>query len=208
MPNAGGARDGIKMSLGLHVPQTRRPIRRALARLLLRALGWKLDVTLPDVPKMVVIAAPHTSNWDGWYAVLTIFALDLRIALFAKHTLFRWPFGPLARWMNFLPVDRRAAGGMVAQTQAAFAQRKQLVVGIAAEGTRQRVEQWKSGFWQIARAAQVPLVCAYLDYGRKVVGIGPVFMPSEDYAQDLARIQAFYRTITPHTPENFALPPG
>lgn len=192
------------MTFGDQVPQSRRPVRRALARLLLRMLGWKLDVTLPNVPKMVLVAAPHTSNWDGLYAVLTIFALDLRISLFAKHTLFRWPLAGFSRWIGFLPIDRRAAGGMVAQTRAAFAEREQLIIGLAAEGTRKRMVEWKSGFWQIARAAQVPIVCAYLDYGRKTCGIGPVFLPTEDYAADLRRIQAFYRTITPHTPDNFA----
>lgn len=191
------------------IARSGRPIRSRLGRLALRLAGWRSEVQLPNVPKMVIVAAPHTSNWDGFYAIATVFALDLRIAIFAKHTLFRWPLlGGFFRRAGLLPVDRSAAGGLVGQTHRAFAEREQLIVCVAAEGTRRRNPNWKSGFWQIARSAQVPIVCAYLDYRRKVVGTGPVFMPSEDFAQDLALIQGFYRTITPHTPANFATAPA
>ena len=192
------------MDIGHQVPRSRRPFRRWLGKLILHSLGWQLDVKLPDVPKMVVLAAPHTSNWDFVFAVATIFALDLRMNLFAKHTLFKWPWGGFFRWAGLMPVDRRAANGVVGQTTQAFAEHPQLMIGLAPEGTRKRVVSWKSGFWQIARGAQIPIVCAYVDYRRKVVGIGTVLMPGEDFAADLATIQAFYRTITPHTPANFA----
>lgn len=194
------------MELGDQVPQTRSPLRRWLGRTILRCSGWTLEMDLPNVPKMVVLAAPHTSNWDFVFAVAAIFALNLRINLFAKHTLFRWPFGGFLRWAGLIPVDRRAANGIVGQTTAAFAQRQQLMIGLAPEGTRRRVGKWKSGFWQITKGAQVPIVCAYLDYRRKVVGSGLVLMPGSDYETDLAKILAFYRTIKPCRPENFAAP--
>lgn len=181
-------------------------MRSRIARGLLNLFGWRTAVVLPDVPKMVILAAPHTTNWDGLFAVLTIFALNLKLNLFAKHSLFRWPFGGFMRWCGMLPVDRRAAGGLVAQTTAAFAEHPGLLIGIAPEGTRTRNATWKSGFWQIARAANVPIVCAYLDYEQKICGIGPVFMPSESFEADLEKIQVFYRTVKPHSPENFATP--
>lgn len=192
------------MSHGDLVPRISRPFRRWLGNVVLRMYGWRLEMQLPNEPKMVVLAAPHTSNWDFVFAVATIFALDLRINLFAKHTLFRWPFGGFFRWAGLMPVDRRAANGVVGQTTEAFAQHPQLMIGLAPEGTRSRAVKWKSGFWQIAQGAQVPIVCAYLDYHRKVAGTGLVLMPSDNYDTDLAKIQAFYQTITPCRPENFA----
>lgn len=190
--------------IGASVPRTQRPFRRWLGRTVLAHYGWTLDMQLPDEPQLVVLAAPHTSNWDFVFAVATIFALDLRIALMAKHTLFRWPFGAFFRWAGLIPVNRSAPQGAVGEMTRAFAQNPQLVIGLAPEGTRRRVEKWKSGFWQIARAAQVPIACAYLDYERKVAGANLVLRPSDDYEADLARIREYYRHVKPHTSSNFA----
>jgi len=192
------------VDIGPRVPRTGRPVLRWLALRLLGACGWRLDVHLPDEPKLVVLAAPHTSNWDGFFAIVAMLALDLQLGLFVKHTLFRPPFRGLLTWLGAIPIDRTAAGGLVAQTVNAFNTRPQLLIGLAPEGTRYRATQWKRGFHLIAHGAQVPIVCAYLDYARKVVGTGPVLPPTHDYAQDLETIQAFYRTITPKRPERFS----
>lgn len=192
------------IEMGPRVPRRPHALLRWLAERLMALHGWRVDVRMPDVPKMVILAGPHTSNWDGYFAILTMLVLELQLGLFVKHTAFK---GILGRWLHALgaiPIDRSAPGGLVAQTVEAFRSHEQLAIGIAPEGTRARVDKWKRGFHLIAAGAQVPMVCAYMDYARKTVGIGPIVMPSADYAKDLETIQAFYRTITPHTPANFS----
>lgn len=192
------------VNIGPRVPRTARPVLRWCALRLLGLLGWRLDVNLPDEPKLVILAAPHTSNWDGVLAILAMLAMDLRLGLFVKHTAFDGLLGRMLRNMGAIPIDRSAPGGIVAQTVEAFRTRPQLVIGIAPEGTRQRVQKWKRGFYLIAQDAQVPIVCAYLDYARRVVGTGPTLRASGDYARDLETIQAFYRGIAPKRPEDFS----
>ena len=192
------------IDIGARVPRTAHPLLRWCALRLLSLLGWRLDVHLPDAPKLVVLAAPHTSNWDGVLAILAMLAMELRLGLFIKHTAFEGMLGGLLRKVGAIPIDRTAAGGIVGQTIDAFNTRPALLIGIAPEGTRNRVEKWKRGFYLIADGAKVPLVCAYIDYARKTVGTGPVLIPSGNYARDLEEIQRFYRTITPKRPENFS----
>lgn len=174
-----------------------------LGRSVLRLYGWRLNVMLPNLPKMVIVVAPHTSNWDAVFLIAAIFVLRLRVHWFGKHTIFRWPFNGVLRWLGGIPIERGAAGGIVGQTLRHFAQHTQLVVGLSPEGTRSLTPKWKSGFYQIAHRAQVPIVAAYIDYRTRTVGLGPVIQPSGDYATDLETLQAFYRTITPKHPENF-----
>lgn len=193
-----------RVSIGARVPRSGNRLRQKLGAAILRSHGWRLDVQLPDEPKLVVLAAPHTSNWDFVFLLAGIFALDLRMSLLAKSSLFVGPFGPMMRAAGALPVDRSSAKGMVTQIADTFAANEQLLLGITPEGTRKRVVHWKSGFWQIARTANVPMACCYIDYATRTVGIGPVLMAGEDFDRDLAVIQAFFRTVTPHTPANFA----
>lgn len=192
------------IDIGARVPRARHPALRWIAQRLLSLLGWRLDIRLPDEPRLVVLAAPHTSNWDGIFAVLAIFALELRMGLFVKHSAFESRLvGGLLRRAGAIAIDRRAPGGVVGQTVDAFKSRPELLIGLAPEGTRKRVDKWKRGFHLIATEAQVPIVCAYLDYGRKVIGTGLCLQRPGDYAPDLEAIQAFYRTITPRHPDNF-----
>ena len=186
------------------IPRWGNSLTRWLGSSILRLYGWKLDVVLPNEPKMVVIAAPHTSNWDFVLGLAAILALQIRLHWFGKHTIFRAPFRSLLVKLGGIPIDRSAAGGVVQQTTQQFAQKPQLIIGLAPEGTRSLAPKWKSGFYQIAHAAQVPILIAYLDYKRKVIGLGPLIHPSGDYVADLARIQDFYRGITPRKPGNFA----
>ena len=193
------------IDIGARVPRTSHPVLRRCALAVLDLLGWRLDVRLPDAPHLVVLAAPHTSNWDGVLAVLAMLAMELRLGLFVKHTAFENRFvGPMLRKVGALPIDRTAPGGMVAQTVQAFRTQPQLMIGIAPEGTRRRVDKWKRGFYLIANDAKVPIVCAYIDYRTKVVGTGLALQPSGDYKQDLEAIQVFYRTITPKVPARFS----
>jgi 1-acyl-sn-glycerol-3-phosphate acyltransferase len=192
------------IDLGARVPRAPRPLLRWCALRLLGMLGWRLDIRIPDEPRFIIIGAPHTSNWDGVIGVLAMLAMELRLALYVKHTAFESRIvGGILRRLDAFPVDRSAPGGVVAQTIAAFRERAQLAIAIAPEGTRRRVAKWKRGFYLIAQEAGVPIVLAYLDYARKVVGTGPVLRPGGDYARDLETIQAFYRTVAPRRPENF-----
>lgn len=191
-----------QVEIGAAIPRRRRPFFAALGRLVLRAGGWHLAIKLPDTPKLVVIAAPHTSNWDFVFGLAAILALDLDLRWFGKHTIFKGPWGALFRALGGIPIDRSAAGGVVAQTARAFADSPQLVVGLAPEGTRSRVSHWKRGFYHLARSAQVPVAAAYIDYRRKLIGCELLFRPTGDWDADMAPVFDFYRGITAKKPEN------
>jgi 1-acyl-sn-glycerol-3-phosphate acyltransferase len=194
-----------RIEIGARVPRLRRPWLRALGRAVLRAYGWKLEVTVPDEPKLVVIAAPHTSNWDFVFGLAAVLALELDLHWFAKHTIFAGVWGGLFRALGGIPIDRSAAGGVVRQTARTFDERRQLIIGLAPEGTRSRVAQWKRGFYHLANEAQVPVLVAGIDYRRKVIGTGPLFRTSGDWDADMAPVFAFYRGIAAKKPENFTL---
>lgn len=178
-------------------------ISRALGRGLLALFGWKVEIRFPHVPKLVLIGAPHTSNWDGVFGVAAIMALGVRINWFAKDSLFRWPFRRLLIALGGVPVARASARGLVEQTAEIFASKPRMYVVLAPEGTRSRAAEWKSGFHRIARAAQAPILLVYIDYHRKCIGNGPLIEPGADYAADLTRIRAFYRDVSPRHPERF-----
>lgn len=192
------------IDIGPRVPRRPHPLLRGCASTLMRLTGWRVEAHLPNEPRMVVLAAPHTSNWDGWYAILAMLVMELQLGLFVKHTAFKGMLGNWLRALGAIPIDRTAPGGLVSQTVDAFRTREQLVIGIAPEGTRRRTPKWKRGFYLIAHQAQVPIVCAYVDYATRTVGTGLVLRASGDYEKDLAAIQSFYRTITPNNPENFS----
>ena len=163
--------------------------------LILRLMGWKAEGVCPGVPKYVLIAAPHTSNWDFPITLMLCFVLRLRVHWVGKSTLFPWGAGWLARWLGGIAVDRSAQSNMVQSTIDAFGRARRLAVIVAPEGTRGKVTHWKTGFYHIARGAGVPIALAYLDFGRKAGGIGQMFTPSGDIGRDMATIQQFYQGI-------------
>ncbi len=165
---------------------------KSFSRWLLRVLGWQLHYEDPGTRRYVLIVAPHTSNWDFPLGLLAAWALDLQANWMGKHTLFKGPLGPLFRAMGGIPVQRDAASDVIEQMAERFAESDHLVLGMAPEGTRSHRPHWKSGFWHIARAAQVPIAMAYLDWGRKEIGIAGTFMPGDDRDADFARIRTFY----------------
>ena len=160
----------------------------------LRLTGWKIEGSLPpDGQKSVLIAAPHTSTWDLPYTLMVAFALRLRIYWMGKEQIFKPPFRGLMMWLGGIPVQRESANNLVAASvQAIQAADGPLQLVVPPEGTRSKVRYWKTGFYYIATGAGVPIVLAYMDYERKLSGLGPVFHPSGDLEADMARIQAFY----------------
>ena len=173
----------------------------------LKATGWQLQGRLPaNTPKSVLIAAPHTSNWDLPYTLMVAFALRLNVRWMGKQSLFRWPFGPLMRWLGGIAVDRNKSTNLVnaaATTLVQSAQAMQLIV--PPEGTRGRTRHWKTGFYYIALQAQVPIILAFLDYERRVGGLGPVLQVSGDIARDMLEIKRFYAPIKGRRADSFSV---
>lgn len=167
----------------------------ALGRTLLRWSGWRFEGSLPDVPKLVIAVAPHTTNWDFVIGVLALWAMDVKISFLGKHTLFRGWFGRWMRSIGGIPVDRTQSHGVVGETVAAFNRVDRMVLAIAPEGTRQLDKGFKKGFLYIALAAKAPVLLAYFDFSRKVVGFGPLLVPSNDVESDMKQVLDFYRPI-------------
>ena len=165
---------------------------QTLARMMLQLKSWKLEVNLPPTPKYVLIGAPHTTNWDLFYALLLLHATRIKPHFVAKDTLFREPLGSIMRWLGGIPVDRQSRNNFVQQIVEVYNRMEELVVAIAPEGTRSLTRTWKTGFYYIAMGAQVPIAMGFVDYPRKVVGIGPTLWPSGDIHADFAKIKAFY----------------
>ena len=176
---------------------------RALSIGFLKLTGWKIEGSLPpNGIKCVLIAAPHTSNWDLPYTLMVAFALRLNIYWMGKHQIFRPPFRSLMMWLGGIPVHRESANNLVAASAAAIkAANGPLQLVVPPEGTRSKVRYWKSGFYYIALAAEVPIVLAYMDYERKISGLGPVFQPTGDLEADMQTIQAFYKPYKGKNPD-------
>ncbi|MCP5180533.1 MAG: lysophospholipid acyltransferase family protein [Pseudomonadales bacterium] len=180
--------------------------RSRLARALLHLCGWSLEGSKPHARRCVVVAAPHTSNWDFVWLILMAAAYDVSINWLGKHTLFAGPAGPVMRWLGGIPVHRATANKLVEQIADAFAsaarEDESLMLVIPPEGTRRRVDYWKSGFYHVARLANVPIVLSVLDYGRRSGGFGDEFMPVE-IETDMTRIRAFYADSSGKYPDRF-----
>jgi 1-acyl-sn-glycerol-3-phosphate acyltransferase len=172
-----------------------------VGRLWLRIFGWRVEGRLPDAPKSVVIAAPHTTNWDLPHMLAVAWVLGVRPAWLGKKELFAGPVGTLFRLLGGVPVDRSKRANLVQQVAERFAEVDRLFLVVPPSGTRSRAPHWKSGFYHIARAADVPVVCAFLDYRRKVGGIGPVIEPTGDVGADMDKLRAFYSGVTARYPE-------
>ena len=167
---------------------------KALSVGFLKLTGWKVEGSLPpDGERSVLIAAPHTSNWDLPYTLMVAFSLNLNIRWMGKASIFRFPFGGIMRWLGGIAVDRSKSNNLVSASAESLrnsTQPFQLVV--PPEGTRSKTRYWKTGFYYIALEAKVPIVMAYMDYSRKVSGLGPIFRPTGDVEKDMTDIKAFY----------------
>lgn len=174
---------------------------KLLARLFFRSSGLELVATRAADKKLVLIAAPHTSNWDLIQLVAAKCLLDIEISWMGKHTLFWWPLGPIMRALGGVPIRRDHPEGAVEQIVRTFDEVEALCLLITPEGTRSYTPYWKSGFYRIAKAAGVPIQLGFVDYSRHQAGFGPTFMPSDDLRADMDKIRAFYAGKTARHPD-------
>lgn len=174
---------------------------RGLANLLLRLGGWTAVGETPDVPKAVFIAVPHTSNWDGIWALIYVVSIGADIHFFGKKSLFWFPLGALLRALGGIPLDRSRAGSAVQQAVNMFNERDSFYFGLAPEGTRKKTRGWKSGFYRIAERAEVPVYLGFLDYRHRRLGIGPRLDLSGDANADLDICREFYANVESRWPE-------
>ena len=187
------AGDDVVPPLPPSAPRVRpNPFTRWLGRTILRLGGWHVAGSLPDLPKLVLIAAPHSSNWDGVWGFAAKLALGFEVRVLGKAQLFWWPLGPVLRRLGVIPIDRSSPQGTVGQAVAMIRASERIWYALAPEGTRKPVERWKSGFWKIAHEAQVPILPAYFHYPERRIGIGPLFHTSGDMAADIAALRAWY----------------
>lgn len=182
-------------------PSTARPARlrgpiglvfRWIAIALLTVFGWKREGDWPGHDKAVIIAAPHTSNWDGLVMLVAAAAWRIKLRWMGKASLVKGPTGPIVRWLGCVPVERTGGKDIVRQTADAFSAADQLVLAVSPEGTRSRTEGWKSGFYHIAHGAGVPIIFSVLDFGTKTIRLAGEIMPSGDYEADLKEILPYY----------------
>jgi 1-acyl-sn-glycerol-3-phosphate acyltransferase len=190
--------------LGPQVPRRESALLRALGRGALALLGWRFVGRFPNVPKCVVVVAPHTSNWDFVIGIAAMFALGLRIRYLGKHTLFRFPLAAFMRATGGIPVDRNAALGVVEAAVETLKREERIVLGIAPEGTRKRVEQWKSGYYRIATGAGVPILPIAFDYSQRAVVLMELFQPTGDHARDEALLRAPFKAQMARHPEAYS----
>lgn len=191
-------------SLGDKIPRWGNRLSSVLGRGLLRLFGWRFAGSVPNLPKMVLVGAPHTSNWDFLLAMAALFALQVRLYWLGKHTFFSFPIASLLRWLGGIPVDRRAENGVVGQTAVQFQQQGQFLLGLAPEGTRSQVPRWKMGFFHIAQAANVPILPVALDYGRKTIGIGTPIWTDVGETAVMAQLKSFYEGVEAKHPAYFS----
>ena len=168
----------------------------AVSWLFLKLIGWKLKGRPPTEPKYVLIAVPHTSNWDFPITLAMAFVFDFEIFWMGKDSLFKGWKGPVMRWMGGIAIDRSSSNNVVEQTIDAFNNNDRLVVTIPPEGTRSKVDKWKTGFYYIALGAKVPVGLGYLDYKHKVGGFKPTFYPTGDVDKDIAEMRKVYAGIS------------
>jgi 1-acyl-sn-glycerol-3-phosphate acyltransferase len=185
-----------------------RHVLRALSLGFLKLAGWKVLGKLPPgAEKSVLIAAPHTSNWDLPYTLMVAFSLRLTIYWMGKEQIFRFPFRGLMMWLGGIPVQREKSTNLVAASvEAIKAASGPLQLVVPPEGTRSKTRYWKTGFYHIAVGAQVPIVMAYMDYDKKISGLGPVFEPTGDLEADMTQIKAFYANFKGKNAAQFEVP--
>lgn len=165
------------------------------AKILMRVFGWRVEGKLPDIPKFVLVGAPHTSNWDFVLFLGVIFTLRANVHFMGKAELFRWPIGWFFRYCGGIPVERKKSTGLVDQMVKVSNESEKFILTIAPEGTRHQVVEWKRGFYHIAKNAGIPIVMAVVDGKHKTVRVGQVFHLTDDIEADMKTIQKIFAGI-------------
>tara|TARA_B100001287_G_scaffold252266_1_gene234104 strand:+ start:2865 stop:3398 length:534 start_codon:yes stop_codon:yes gene_type:complete len=172
----------------------------------MKILGWKIDYNIPEeFKRCVLIAAPHTSNWDFFYCVLTFKILKIPYKFTIKKEWFRFPFNLIIKPLGGLAVDTKSKNNTVETMADFFNQNKYFTMAVTPEGTRSKTVEWKSGFYRLAKLAGVPICLGYLDYKTKTAGVGDVIFPTENKKDDFLKIMNFYQTKNPKFPEKFSV---
>lgn len=166
-----------------------------MGRLVLRLKGWRIEGDLPNVKKAILVAAPHTSNWDFVMGMAAKMALRLDANWLGKHSIFIGPANAIFRGWGGIPVERSEHHDMVSQVAEQFRQREVMWLGMSPEGTRKHVDKWKSGFWHIAHSANVPIQTIYFDFSRRVLGIGEMFQTHDDAEGGIEAIRAYFKSV-------------
>jgi 1-acyl-sn-glycerol-3-phosphate acyltransferase len=177
------------------------PIFRLISNSIMRLAGWRVDGKLPDIPKFIIVGAPHTSNWDFVLFLGIIFHLKADARYMGKAELFRPPHGWFFYWCGGIPVDRRKSSGLVDQMVDVCNRSEKFVLVIAPEGTRHHVTEWKRGFYHIAQSAKIPIVMAKVDGKQKIAHIGEVFHLTKEMEADMTAIQAAFQGMTGINPK-------
>lgn len=179
-------------------------MKKWLGKSLLGLFGWKINGSVPaDLKRMVMVAAPHTSNWDYPIAILSFWYIGIRMRYFIKDSYTRSIFGFLFKATGAIGVDRSRRGNLTGFAIELLENNEEMVILVPAEGTRSWVERWKTGFYHIATQAQVPIILGYVDYEKKIAGIGPVFHPTGDIDVDMEQIGKFYVDKVGRFPEKY-----
>ncbi len=189
--------------VGDQIPRRGNLFTNTVARLLMLLTGWRFEGMLPNLPKFVLIVAPHTSNWDFPLGIMAMFGLGIRGTFLGKDTLFKAPFGFYFRWLGGVPVDRSSSNNVVDQTIAYFRTRDRIILALSPEGTRKKLPQWRTGFYWVAVGAGVPIVPVAFDYPRKRVVLHPPQRMSGDIEKDLAHLRGCFSAAQAYRPENY-----
>lgn len=194
------------LTLGPQIPRRGNRLSQWIGLILMHLIGWRMRGEFPNVPKGMLVIAPHTSNYDGVVSVAAILALRLQLFFFVKDSAFIWPFGGLMRWFGAVPVDRESSRDMVGFTASKYSSKDALMLAIAPEGTRKSSPAWKTGFYWIAHRAGVPLILVSFDYGKKEVVILGSFTPTGNIEQDLPLIIGSFKGMVPRHPDRLSAP--
>lgn len=179
----------INFDIPQAMPRAGNRFTRWLGRSLMRLIGWKLRGALPSEGKVIVAAAPHTSNWDFIIAIGTIMSLGLRISYLMKKEAFVWPFKGFFLWLGGIPIDRKASENTVDQIADWYSTHEKVWVVLTPEGTRSKVDKWKTGFLRIAEKADIPIFLVAWDYPTKTLHLLPTWKTTGDHAADAEAIQ-------------------
>lgn len=180
---------------------------KKIAGFILKILGWKLTGQFPppSIKKMIIVEAPHTSNWDYFYGMLCVMSIGIKVNVIIKKEMFFWPLGPILKALGGVPIDRSGSSNKVEAIASLFDKREKLYLAITPEGTRSLSTSWKKGYYYIALKAKVPILLSSLDYKKKEGRFGDTFIPTGNYEKDYKIIADFYKGVTAKYPEKFSI---